>query len=106
METTPLICSKSKCKVVLPLEIPGQQFFKTCAKCRNSDALRRKRKRDEKEKENSGPVPPPPPSLQRVRTPLGAIMENNPGLQEGMPLEETDKEEEAGMVRLTPMPSL
>jgi hypothetical protein len=42
METASKICSKSKCKVVLPLELPGQQYFKTCERCRNADALRRK----------------------------------------------------------------
>ena len=100
METIHLICSKSKCKAVLPLEIPGQQFFKTCTKCRNADAIQRKRKRDEMEKENSGPVPPPPLGLQSERQPLATIRENDPGPQEGMLSEESDKEEETGAVRL------
>ena len=102
METIHLICSKSKCKAVLPPEIPGQQFFKTCAKCRNADAIRRKRKRkrDEMEKKNSGPVPSPPPGLQSERQPLATIRENDPGPQEGMLSEESDKEEETGAVRL------
>jgi hypothetical protein len=104
MEAGHLICSKAKCKAVLPPEIPGQKYFKTCEKCRRADALQKKRKRQE-EKENSGPAPPPPPSLQSERTPLATVTENNPGLRDDMPPEETDKEEEIGLVSLISIPN-
>ena len=106
MEAARLICSKAKCKAVLPPEVPGQKYFKTCEKCRQADALQKKRKRAE-EKENSGPARPPPPSLQSERTPLIAITENNPQASlrdDTVPLEEPDKEEETEQVRLTSIP--
>src|SRR5215470_963766 len=61
---TSQICSKAKCKAVLPSEIPGQKVFKTCEKCRNGDAARRKRKRDEKD-QGEGRAAPSPPTQER-----------------------------------------
>jgi DNA polymerase sigma len=100
METALKICSKAKCKVVLPPELPGQQYFKTCEKCRNADALRRKRKREEKDQETHERAAQSAPSLQRQKTPMATMMENNPSIQDNMSAEETDKEDDATQVRL------
>jgi hypothetical protein len=100
METALKICSKAKCKVVIPPELPGQQYFKTCEKCRNADALRRKRIREEKDQETHERAARSAPSLQRQKTPMATMMENNPSIQDNMSAEETDKEDDATQVRL------
>jgi hypothetical protein len=96
METAPKICSKAKCKVVLPPKIPGQQYFKTCEKCRNADALQRKKEGKEKEKSGHAPLPLP----QSQWTPMAAMTENNPSFHNDMSPEETDQEDETIQVRV------
>ena len=95
METIHLICSKSKCKAVLPPEIPGQQFSRLVQNV-GMQMPSKEREKEMKWKRRT----PPPPGLQSERQPLATIRENDPGPQEGMLSEESDKEEETGAVRL------
>jgi hypothetical protein len=93
MDPAPRICSKAKCKAVLPAEILGQQFFKTCEKCRNSDAARRKRKREEKE--HAARAPPPPP-LPNQDIPMDIDPEDNQASQSDI-LPDSDEDGKVSM---------
>jgi hypothetical protein len=96
MDPAPRICSKAKCKAVLPAEIPGQQFFKTCEKCRNSDAARRKRKREEKELAARAPPPPPLPN-QEDGIPMDIVPEDNQASQSDILPEDSDEDGKVSM---------
>jgi hypothetical protein len=60
------ICSKSKCRTVLPPVIPGQRWYKTCQKCRDQNRIYIKRKREGEHPEEPRPAPDPLPRLQSL----------------------------------------